>query len=221
MNIKNILQNIKDYLVNNYVKKTDSISWGNITDKPSYSLSSHTHDTLYAKATHTHNQYITSSGSCSYATSSGNSDTVDGSHAWQMQTLNANGVTHGSGAWVMQCRHNLDGDGLFKIFCGDGSIPTKVDRATVSDNGVESQGNNWIRFKDGTQICYLTSSCSSSGEVKSLPNSFKDSNYTLTIHHDIDATQIYVKNKTTTSYTVYYALNGYVIYDLIAIGKWK
>ena len=76
--------------------------------------------------------FITSSGSCNYANSSGNADTVDGSHAWQMQTLAASGVVHGSNDWLMQCQYNVDGDGYFKLYCGDKSIGTKVDRANSS-----------------------------------------------------------------------------------------
>ena len=74
--------------------------------------------------------YITSAGSCASAT---NSDKVDGSHAWEMQTLSAGGQTHGSSAWVMKCQHNVDGDSYFKIFCGDKSIGTKVDRASYAN----------------------------------------------------------------------------------------
>ena len=60
---------------------------------------------------------------------SGNADTVDGSHAWQMQTLSAGGQPHGSADWLLQCQYNVDGDNYFKLYCGDKSIRTKVDRA--------------------------------------------------------------------------------------------
>ena len=66
-----------------------------------------------------------------------NADTVDGCHAYQMQTLDANGGNHGS-AWLMQVRHNVDGDGYFKLFCGDGSVGTKVDRATTAGSASNS-----------------------------------------------------------------------------------
>lgn len=71
------------------------------------------------------------SQSVNYANSAGNADTVDGSHAWQMQTLAADGSGHGS-AWQMQCQHNVDGDGYFKLYCGDKSVGTKVDRASTA-----------------------------------------------------------------------------------------
>lgn len=74
-----------------------------------------------------------------YANSAGNADTVDGSHAWQMQTLAADGSGHGS-AWQMQCQHNVDGDGYFKLYCGDKSVGTKVDRAS-SAGWADSAGN--------------------------------------------------------------------------------
>ena len=74
-----------------------------------------------------------------YANSAGNADTVDGSHAWQMQTLAADGSVHG-GAWQMQCQHNVDGDSYFKLYCGDKSVGTKVDRAS-SAGWADSAGN--------------------------------------------------------------------------------
>lgn len=127
-------------------KADGSFTWNGVA----ISLSNHTHSN-YAASSHTHTKsqitdfptipsntsqltndsgYITSSGSCNYANSSGNADTVDGSHAWQMQTLSSTGVTHGSNEWLMQCQYNVDGDGYFKLYCGDKSIGTKVDRAT-------------------------------------------------------------------------------------------
>lgn len=71
----------------------------------------------------------------------GDADTVDGNHAWQMQTLDASGNTHGSDSWLMQIQHNIDGDGYFKISCGDGSVGTKVDMAHASNyasNAIDS-----------------------------------------------------------------------------------
>lgn len=67
----------------------------------------------------------------------GNADMVDGTHAWQMQTLDAAGGNHGS-AWLMQVKHNVDGDGYFKLFCGDASVGTKVDRATSCNSATNS-----------------------------------------------------------------------------------
>lgn len=96
----------------------NSVAWSNVSGRPT-AVSSFTNDS----------GYITSAGSCNYANSAGNADTVDGSHAWQMQTLAADGSVHG-GAWQMQCQHNVDGDSYFKLYCGDKSIGTKVDRAS-------------------------------------------------------------------------------------------
>ncbi len=43
-----------------------------------------------------------------------NVDTVDGLHAWNMATLDANGGSHGTN-FPMYCRHNVLGDGRFYI----------------------------------------------------------------------------------------------------------
>ena len=51
-----------------------------------------------------------------------------------MQTLSSIGQPHGSTNWLMKIQHDIDGDGYFKIVCGDGSVQTKVDRASISTN---------------------------------------------------------------------------------------
>ena len=47
-----------------------------------------------------------------------------------LRTYDANGISHGGTGWLLNCQHNVDGDGLFKIFVGDKGIGTKVDRAS-------------------------------------------------------------------------------------------
>lgn len=81
-----------------------------------------------------------------YANSAGNADTVDGTHAWQMQTLASYGNTHGPTDWLMYCQYSVDGDGYFKLCCGDRSIGTKVDRANSSSwaDSAGSVSNIWI-----------------------------------------------------------------------------
>ena len=95
-----------------------------------------------------------SSGSCTgNAATATNADKVDGSHAWNMQTLDANGNTHGASAYTLKCQHNLDGDGYFKFQVGDGTNKTKVDlstsislpRVSESCNNLPSTGITRIR----------------------------------------------------------------------------
>ena len=76
---------------------------------------------------------LTSDIPSSLPANGGNADTVDGSHAWQMQTLNANGETHGSSYWVLICQYNLDSDGYFRMRAGDGSVGVKVDYAAKAN----------------------------------------------------------------------------------------
>mgnify|MGYP004442698709 CR=1 FL=1 len=75
-----------------------SLSWNNITGKPStFTPSAHTHKwteitdriTKVSQLTND-NGYITSSGSCAYATSAGNADKVDGIHANGLLTALSN-----------------------------------------------------------------------------------------------------------------------------------
>ena len=91
------------------------------------------------------------SQSVNYANSAGNADTVDGSHAWQMQTLSAGGGSHGSVNWLMQCQHKADGENYFKLYVGDKSIGTKVDRASSAAYAERSM-NNGAFYISGYQI---------------------------------------------------------------------
>ncbi|WP_410495822.1 hypothetical protein QTL86_19380 [Cellulosilyticum sp. ST5] len=61
----------------------------------------------------------------------GNADTVDGTHAWYMQTLSASGTTHGASEWLAKIQHNVDSDSYFKLVCGDGGIGVKVDNTNL------------------------------------------------------------------------------------------
>ena len=88
-----------------------------------------------------------------------NADTVDGLHAWQMQTLDANGNVHVANDWIMQIRHNVDGDGYFKLFCGNGSVGTKVDMAHASNYSTSATASNSISstgFGNNTLTYYQT-----------------------------------------------------------------
>lgn len=61
----------------------------------------------------------------------GNADTVDGTHAWYMQTLSAAGETHGASEWLAKIQHNVDGDSYFKLVCGNGGVGVKVDNTNL------------------------------------------------------------------------------------------
>lgn len=63
----------------------------------------------------------------------------DSSHS--LRTYNTNGASHGT-SWLLKCQHNKDSDGLFKIYCGDGSIGTKVDYATNATNATNWAGGS-------------------------------------------------------------------------------
>ena len=127
----------------NYAKSAGAVAWANVSGKPT--IPSNTNQLTNGAG------FITSSGSCNYANSSGNADTVDGSHAWQMQTLNAGGHTHGSVNWLLQCQHKADGENYFKLYVGDKSIGTKVDRASSAAYAERSMGNGAF-YISGYQI---------------------------------------------------------------------
>lgn len=63
----------------------------------------------------------------------GDAGTVNGSHAWQTQTLNSEGGTHGSGSCLLYCRHNVFGDDRFGLIIDSGH-QTRCHYASGADN---------------------------------------------------------------------------------------
>ncbi len=108
----------------------------------SYAAASHNHDTRYytetevnnllagkASSSHTHTAAQISGLPASLPANGGNASTAN--IANYVRTLSAAGTSHGDG-WLMTAQYNRVGDGLFRIFCGDGSIGTSVNCADNS-----------------------------------------------------------------------------------------
>ena len=144
------------------------------------SRSDHVHptDTSRASASHTHN-YAGSSSAGGAATTAltctGNSatatdsDTVDGCHAWNMQTLDATGNPHGASGWLVKVQHNIDNDGYFKIVCGDGSAGIKVDMANASNYASNAMtANSMSGWIDNRNVNTVPNDYNGKFEVKGL-----------------------------------------------------
>lgn len=63
--------------------------------------------------------YASQTGWAATAAAAGNADTVDGIHAWNLMTLNADGGGHGE-SYTMYCRYNILGDDHFYIGVNNG-----------------------------------------------------------------------------------------------------
>lgn len=158
----------------------------------------------------------------------GNADTVDSTHAWNMQTLSAAGSTHGSSSWLAKIQHNIDGDGYFKLVCGDGSNGTKVDNSKLLQgrdictevdslkstviNGKQSVANA-INGKLGTALSNQTpfddmAYYIANGLISS-PTSATCGSFTLTFGNNFSTRSCYIVR---SSYKVYcYSLYGVAV----------
>lgn len=73
----------------------------------------------------------------------GNADTVDGTHAWQMQTLSNEGGSHGS-AHILTCQYT-NSEGLFRFKVPDHQIiVNKADYATSAGSATSASNANTV-----------------------------------------------------------------------------
>lgn len=200
-----------------------NLSWNNITGKPTtFTPSAHkhkwvditdritkvsqltndagyltTHQSLAGYATQdwvNNKGYITSSGSCAYATKAGNADTVDGYHAdglfrdlgwWNdNETHNANNIS-GNGAVFAYSKHfNVPTDGVLVTFKGDrangNSYNWQMSKSYSNNalfvrqrNGDKGVWSNWIRLLNTDDLVWS----SISGRPTKVSQFTNDSGY--------------------------------------------
>ena len=86
-----------------------------------------------SQTVHTHTTTDITNFPSSLPANGGNADTVDGSHAWQMQTLSNEGGTHGT-AHILTCQYT-NSEGLFRFKIPDHQIiVNKADYANSASN---------------------------------------------------------------------------------------
>lgn len=93
-------------------------------------------------------------------------------------------------------------------------------------NGVAASGSNYVRFTNGTQICWGITNCKGKNVTASFAVAFNNTNYAVTIMGDYDSwadTYWITGNHTTTSFAIK-ASGGAVAnrpINWIAVGTWK
>lgn len=105
------------------------------------------------------------------------------------------------------------------------ALQKQVDRKISSATSITASGNGYIRFADGTQICWLKfNGWSSKGydPYFPFPVPFVDTNYGagFTIGETIDYSvnvECYVFDRTTTGLCVSHSYKG----SIVVIGRWK
>ena len=92
-----------------------------------------------------------------------------------------------------------------------------VNKNVFSTSGVQSSGSNYIRFGDGTQICWYAIDSDGSDYTWSFPVAFSNTAYSV-VGCPISFLSFVCKNKSTTSCTLP-GTNDTTCYS-IAVGRW-
>ena len=99
----------------------------------------------------------------------------------------------------------------------DGQMKT-VNKNVFSTSGVQSSGSNYIRFGDGTQICWYAIDSDGSDYTWSFPVAFSNTGYSI-VSCPVSMLSFVCKDKRTTSCTLP-GTNGTLCHG-IAVGRWK
>lgn len=93
-----------------------------------------------------------------------------------------------------------------------------VDKKVFSTSGVQSSGSNYIRFGDGTQICWYAIDSDGSDYTWSFPVAFSNTGYSI-VSCPVSMLSFVCKDKRTTSCTLP-GTSGTLCHGL-AVGRWK
>ena len=93
-----------------------------------------------------------------------------------------------------------------------------VNKNVFSTSGVQSSGSNYIRFGDGTQICWYAIDSDGSDYTWSFPVAFSNTGYSI-VSCPASMLSFVCKDKRTTSCTLP-GTNGKLCHG-IAVGRWK
>ena len=93
-----------------------------------------------------------------------------------------------------------------------------VNKNVFSTSGVQSSGSNYIRFGDGTQICWYAIDSDGNDYTWSFPVAFSNTGYSI-VSCPVSMLSFVCKDKRTTSCTLP-GKNGTLCHGL-AVGRWK
>ena len=94
-----------------------------------------------------------------------------------------------------------------------------VNKNVFSTSGVQSSGSNYIRFGDGTQICWYAIDSDGSDYTWSFPVAFSNTGYSI-VSCPVSMLSFICKDKRTTSCTLPGGISGTLCHG-IAVGRWK
>lgn len=111
-------------------------------------------------------------------------------------------------------------------------LQEQISSAIAAGAAITASGDGYIRFSDGTQICWNTKSFTSSDGVMSIytfgfPVPFVDTKYAvagINASSSSNGDSFYVRGKSTSSISISNVYNSYdsdLFGTIIAIGRWK
>ena len=111
-------------------------------------------------------------------------------------------------------------------------LQEQISSAIAAGAAITASGDGYIRFSDGTQICWNTKSFTSNGGFTpiytfSFPVPFVDTKYAVAgikASSSSDGDSFYVSRKSTSSISLFNAYNSHdsgLFSTIIAIGRWK
>lgn len=106
-----------------------------------------------------------------------------------------------------------------------GDLHGTADSAKSAENGVVASGAGYIRFGDGTQICWEADLSMNAGEKRTFPMAFiSNPALSLTFRDSTGVTgnrcSIYWKDLDSTSF-IMGTTNSYAFFAYVAVGRWK
>lgn len=107
----------------------------------------------------------------------------------------------------------------------NGTIKSVGGGSTLVDIGIEEIGNDFIKWKNGLQVCWGVYSGSTGDKTVTLPSPFANTNYVVAWGSESDDGQtvstrmISARNRTTSTFVNRFVTGCPMMY--IAIGHWQ
>lgn len=218
----------------NYAKSAGSVAWGNVSGKPStFTPSSHTHSSISSVGTKNAQTGRNQAYGSVYSYNS-NASAHTGMPTTYTSTIGfgqgAAGTveicgewTGGKGLWSRALRDYQDSWYNWQRIYTDNYHPS----ADSAGNGVSASGKTgagiyYVRFGNGTQMCWGFYNESNHAGSTSFPVAFNNSQYSLSLTITVSSNNApYITGRSTTGFS--YARHGTSYNDVqwIAVGTWK
>ena len=214
----------------NYANSAGAVAWDKVSGKPStYPPSSHTHAYLpTAGGTMSGNVSFSSIGNTNTSNKISWNGSTDGADIYYQTTASDQGNLVINLRDDSNCYLRIAKNGTFKSYFSPddgnfhGNVNGNADTATSAGNGVTASGSNYVRFGNGTQICWGYKNENDRGGTTSFAVAFNNTSYALALTSTVKSDNApFITGRSTTSFS--YDRNGVAWDDVqwIAVGTWK